>query len=263
MKKVFLLVLLSILVFVLTSCQKPEDATLSRYFSAMSHNDRDTMSAMAAEPVSLEFNSWKLVEVKNTYVEDAPLPGLIEQMEELKKTKQDQLLVVRDKKDLIFDLELKEKETRNRAQKQKIQAEIEEANEMLLAEEDKFRQIQSEENALKRRIDFEKRMVTLSASIDNNQELFKGEVHTSEVLVRITSDAGERDYVITLKKHMLHNPVTDRITPSRFVIFKIQTLEEFRLEKEKESMPTEEVEEEVIEPEIIEEETGEEDDDQE
>ncbi len=255
MKKVFLLVLLSILVFVLTSCQKPEDATLSRYFSAMSHNDRDTMSAMAAEPIAIEFNSWKLVEVKNTYIEDAPLPGLMEKMEELKKQKQDQLMAVRDKKDLIFDLELKEKETRNRAQKQKIQADIEEANERLLAEEDKFRQIQSDENALKRRIDFEKRMVTLSASIDSNQELFKGEVHTSEVLVRITSDAGEREYIITLKKHMLHNPVTDRITPSRFVIFKIQTLEEYKLDKEKKSMVTEEVVEQEIEPETAGEET--------
>jgi len=249
MKKVFLLVLLVIIVFFMTSCQKPEEATLSRYFSAMSHNDRDTMSSMAAEPVAIEFNSWKLIEVKETRVEDAPLPALMEKMEELKAEKQAQLIVIRDKKDHIFDLELKEQETRNRAQKKKITEEIEEENQLLQEEEDKFRLIQARENALKRQIDFEKRMVTLSASIDTNQEIFTGEVHISETFVQVQTDSGARDYVITLKKHMLHNPVTDRITPSRYVIFQIQTLEDFKLHQETGSMVTEEVVEQEIEEE--------------
>jgi len=98
MKKVLVLIALIFLIMITTSCQKPEEITISKYFQAMKAKDRDTMAAMAAEPVSLEFKSWELVSSEAPESKDLILPQLIKEMAEVKKKKDTQILLVKDKK---------------------------------------------------------------------------------------------------------------------------------------------------------------------
>ena len=101
MKKVLVLAALLFLIVITTSCQKPEEVTLSKYFQAMKAKDRDTMAAMAAEPFAVEFKSWKLVSSEPPVYEDSALPKMMEDLAAAKKKKDDQILLVKDKKDAL------------------------------------------------------------------------------------------------------------------------------------------------------------------
>jgi hypothetical protein len=95
MKKILLLVALMMLIMITTSCQKPEEITLSKYFQAMKAKDRDTMAAMAAEPMALEFKSWELVSSDAPVTEDLILQQLITGQAEIKAKKDKQIGIVK------------------------------------------------------------------------------------------------------------------------------------------------------------------------
>src|SRR5512136_1600873 len=93
MKKILVLIALLSLIMITTSCQKPEEVTLSKYFQAMKAKDRDTMAAMAAEPVAMEFKSWELVSTEPPDSQDVALPAMIQELAAVKKKKDDQILL--------------------------------------------------------------------------------------------------------------------------------------------------------------------------
>ena len=123
MKKVLVVVALLFLILVTTSCQKPEEITLSKYFQAMKAKDRDTMAAMAAEPFAVEFKSWELISSEAPVSEEFGLPKMIQDLADVKKKKDDQLLLVRDKKDALDQLKTQLGETRG-GKKAEIQKQI-------------------------------------------------------------------------------------------------------------------------------------------
>jgi len=73
----------------------------------------------------------------------------------------------------------------------------------------------------------EKKMVTMSTSIEQNQELMTGKANTVKSIVRITTASGEKDYVFLLRKYELINPLTNKVSPNRYIILKIQPKEDF------------------------------------
>ena len=123
MKKVLVLIALIFLIMITTSCQKPEEITLSKYFQAMKAKDRDTMAAMASEPVSLEFKSWELVSSEAPVSEEFGLPKMIQELADVRKKKDDQILLVKDKKDALDQLKTKLSESRG-AKKAEVQKQI-------------------------------------------------------------------------------------------------------------------------------------------
>ena len=68
MKRTFLLLAVFMLIIVINSCQKAEEAIVSQYFQAMKNNDRDTMSAMALEPKDVEFKSYEFLRTNSSGV---------------------------------------------------------------------------------------------------------------------------------------------------------------------------------------------------
>jgi hypothetical protein len=226
MKKVMLLAALMFLVMITTSCQKPEEITLSKYFQAMKAKDRDTMAAMAAEPVSLEFKSWELVSSEAPVSEDILLPQLIKELADVKKKKDDQILLVKDKKDLLDQLKTKLSETRGGRQKAELQKQIGDMEKEVETETSNYKRDQMNYTQMKTQVENEKKMVTLSTNIEQNQELYAGKAVTANSIVKINTPSGEKEYLFKLRKYELVNPVTNKVFSNRYIILKIQPKEE-------------------------------------
>jgi len=227
MKKILVLVALMILIMITTSCQKPEEITLSKYFQAMKAKDRDTMAAMAAEPMALEFKSWELVSSEAPVTEDLILPQLISDLADIKAKKDKQIGLVKDKKDALDLLKTKLGETRGSRQKAELQKQIDASEQEVAAETQNYKQAQVNYTQMKNQVEVEKKMVTMSTSIEQNQELMTGKAVTVKAIVKITSASGDKDYVFLLRKYDLINPLTNKVSPNRFIILKIQPKEDF------------------------------------
>ena len=227
MKKTLVLVALMILNMITTSCQKPEEITLSKYFQAMKAKDRDTMASMAAEPMALEFKSWRLVSSEEPASEDLILQQLITGLADLKAKKDKQIGVVKDKKDALDILKTKLGETRGGRQKAELQKQVDAGEQDVALETQNYKQDQVEYTQMKNQVEVEKKMVTMSTSIEQNQELMTGKAVTVKSIVRITTAGGDKDYVFLLRKYDLINPLTNKVSPNRFIILKIQPKEDF------------------------------------
>lgn len=227
MKKILVLVALMILIMITTSCQKPEEITLSKYFQAMKAKDRDTMASMAAEPMALEFKSWALVSSEAPVTEDLILQQLISSMADIKAKKDKQIGLVKDKKDALDLLKTKLGETRGSRQKAELQKQIDASEQEVAAETQNYKQAQVNYTQMKNQVEVEKKMVTMSTSIEQNQELMTGKAVTVKAVVKITSASGDKDYVFLLRKYELINPLTNKVSPNRFIILKIQPKEDF------------------------------------
>ena len=227
MKKILVLVALMILIMVTTSCQKHEEITLSKYFQAMKAKDRDTMATMAVEPMALEFKSWALVSSEAPVTEDLILQQLLSSMADIKAKKDKQIGLVKDKKDALDLLKTKLGETRGGRQKAELQKQIDVSEQEVAAETQNYKQAQVDYTQMKNQVEVEKKMVTMSTSIEQNQELMTGKAVTVKAIVKITSASGDKDYVFLLRKYELINPINNKVSPNRFIILKIQPKEDF------------------------------------
>jgi hypothetical protein len=248
MKKIILLLALFSVILTLTSCQKAEEITVTKYFQAMQTNDKDTMAAMAVEPKDIEFKSFKITVDEEPTITPLALPKLQKEMADLKKAKKDQVNAALDKRDEVDELEFELEETRRRTKKQELKKRIEEINVELEEEEKKVRDIQAHINQLNQMIRREKSMITMSTGISQNYDLYTGETHHMKALVDVTLTNNEaKKYVFLLRKDMLK--LEDRANPpGRLIITKIETEEDFQKlmqqKEEAEKTQTEEVTEE-------------------
>ncbi|UCH97136.1 MAG: hypothetical protein JSV88_09875 [Candidatus Aminicenantes bacterium] len=249
MKRTILLLALFSVIVLLTSCQKGEEITITKYFQSMQANDRDTMAAMAVVPKDVEFKAYKITSCTEPVVTELQLVKLQKELEDLKKAQKDQLNKALDKKDEHDELEFELEETRRRTKKQELRKKLEEVKVELEAEEKKFRDIQQAISKINQAIKAEKNMIGMSANINEKFELYTGETHTSKAIVNVTLTNGEsKDYVFLLRKDMMK--IQDKALPSRLIITKIATLEEFEQEQqqklEEQKTETEEVTEEQV-----------------
>ena len=227
MKKILVLTALMLLIMITTSCQKPEEITLSKYFQAMKAKDRDTMAAMAAEPMAMEFKSWELASTEAPVTEDLILPQLITALADAKTKKDKQISLVKDKKDALDLLKTKLGETRGGRQKAELQKQIDIADQEVLTETQNYKQAQVEYAQMKTQVEVEKKMITMSTSIEQNQELMTGKAVTVKSIVKITSASGAKEYVFLMRKYELINPLTNKVSPNRFIILRIQPKEDY------------------------------------
>lgn len=226
MKKVFVLFALLFLVVITTSCQKPEEITISKYFQAMKAKDRDTMAAMAAEPFAVEFKSWKIVSSEEPVVEAFTLPKMIEELAAAKKQKDDQILLVRDKKDALDQLRTKLSETRNSRAKAEIQKQVDAMGLEVETETANYKRDQANYTQAKTQVENEKKMIALSTNIDQNPELLDGKTVTTKANVMVDGGSGEKEYTFMLRKYELINPVTNKVNSNRYIILNMQSKDE-------------------------------------
>ncbi|MCP5053238.1 MAG: hypothetical protein GY940_39095 [bacterium] len=229
-KSILFLALLS-MVIVMTSCQKGEEVTISKYFEAMKLNDKDTMSSMATEPIDIEFKEYEVVSVGEPVVEELLLPKYKQEVVDLGKKVKDQTDVAMEKRFEIDDLKDEMEETRRRTKKDELQKKIDEAELALKAEGQKVYDISNQIAAVKKKIEMEESLIKTSASVDRNYELWTGESHSVKAIVKITNPEGSsQDYVFLLKKYMMK--LQDRPRNGRLVIVKIATVADFEKEQQ-------------------------------
>jgi len=228
MKKFILLSALFGVIFILTSCQKAEEITVSKYFQAMQTNDKDTMAAMAVEPRDIEFKSYKLTIAGEPTLEPLALPKLQKEVADLQKAKRDQVNVAYDKRDELDELQLEAEDTRRRTKKTELDQKIKELQAQLDAEEQKVKDIQGRINQLNQMIKQEKSMITMSTGINQNFELYTGETSWTKALADVTLTNNEtKKYVFLLRKDLLK--LEDKAIPAgRLIVTKIETEEDFQ-----------------------------------
>jgi hypothetical protein len=248
MKKIILLLALFSVIFTLTSCQKAEEITVTKYFHAMQANDKDTMSSMAVEPKDIEFKSFKLEVGGEPTTKPLALPDFQKQKADLTRAKRDQVNIALDKRDEVDELQFELEETRRRTKKRELQKKIDELEVELEEEEQKVKDIQAQINQLTQMIKREKNMITMSTGINQNFDLYSGETHFMKVLADVTLTNNEtKKYVFLLRKDLLE--IENRTIPAgRLIITKIETEEDFQKmmqeKEEAEKTTTEEVTEE-------------------
>jgi len=229
MKKVLFLIVLFGLIFVMTSCQKSEEVTVSKYFQAMSHNDKDTMSSMAAEPKHLEYKSYKIVSVDEPLTLEYKLPALVQKLDESKKEKNNLALEAGDKRDDVEDLKDELDETRRASKKRELRKKIEEAEVAFYQAEQGYKDLVKKIGELKKKIEFERNIINLSTGIKKNAEMFQGVVNQSVVKTKVTlKNDVENEYVFVLTKYVF--TVNEKERPSRWIIIKIMSADEYEKE---------------------------------
>lgn len=248
MKKVLFLIVLFGLILVMTSCQRSEEVTVSKYFQAMRHNDKDTMSSMAAEPKHLEYKSYKIVSIDEPVTLEYSFPALIQKLDESKKEKNKLALQAGDRRDDVEDLKDELEETRRASTKRELKKKIEEAEVAFYKAEQGYKDLVKKIGELKKKIEFERNIINLSTGINRNAELLQGVVNQSVVRTKVTlNNDSENDYVFTLTKYVF--TVNEKERPSRWIILKILSAEDYEKEmkelKEEMTPSTEEVTEET------------------
>jgi len=223
MKKTILMLAMFGLIVGLTSCSKPEEVTVSKYFQAMGSDDKDTLTAMAIEPKAFKFKSFKIEKIEPGETKDLELPAMEQKLADLEKERTAQQKVAVEKTD-AFD-EFKDEVGENpKGPNAAKYAEFENAAKV---EKDKFLAISREVGAMKKNIELEKSIITASASIDKDFEIYTGQTIISKVFVKVTMANDEvKDYVFLLRKNVMKQGEGGREVNGRIVILKIGTPEE-------------------------------------
>ncbi len=245
MKKTILLLALFSLIVVLSSCKKAEEITITKYFQAMQHNDKDTMTAMAVEPKAIKFKSFKVVFVDEPVMKELELSAMEQKLKAIEKQKKDQFNVALDKNDAVEELKDELAGTRRRARRTELEKQLEEAEAEANAERGKFVALNNRLIQMKKNIETEKNLIQSSTGIDRNFELYSGETHVHKVTVNVTLANDEvKDYIFVLRRNLLK--LEDRPINGRMIIIKIATPEEYEQELKQQQEEADRIEGEAV-----------------
>lgn len=240
MKKIILLLAVLSLIVVMSSCQKADEVTVTKYFQAMQHNDKDTMGTMAYEPKDIEFKSYEILSIDEPVVKELELPALLKKLVDIEKKKNDQVMLAVDKGDELAEVEDELEETRRGSKRAELEKKLEELAVQAEAEKAKVKVMQLEMNKIGKQIEREKALMTLSTAMRDNLEMFTGETQTSTVTVKVTLENDEvKDYLFFLRKDTLK--LENRQQIGRSVVITIMTPEEYEKAMKEAETQTEEV----------------------
>ena len=216
-----------LLLLVLQSCKShPEEGLLKRYFSAITLNDRTTMSTMALEPISMDVETWEIVSVSEEVIEPASLPEMNRLELELKKKVEDSVGITLDAKDELLDAEYERDQARTRAARRAAQNKVK----GLQATYDEIyathQQLQTDYNEAKAATAREEQISTFSlgGELNNIREL-TGEVHSKEVEVKVVGKEGTKNYKLFLRMYSLKDEVVNVNRRGQWKIIKFELID--------------------------------------
>jgi len=207
-KKNPILIAAIFLAMITTSCRKPEETVISKYFQAMKSNDKDTLYSIAADPVFFEFKSWKLISSDEEMVEGVIIPALIARNNKLAKEKTHQLDLREAYSSIGGDLEEKDDP-------------IIQMSSALLS------QIEAEMQSLNEEIKLHEKLIPLSLGLKSSDpETYSGsgKCYTFDAIVKVIEVNEEKEYLFRLRRYEFINPATKKPFWNRPVIWKIDPL---------------------------------------
>ncbi len=210
MKKrgLILLVVVVLISMFMSSCTKPEEAYLKKYFDAIRMNDNDTLSSMAAEPVTFVFTKWKLLSVSEVQSGPADFKTYDENYKKIKKdldALKEQILELNDN---LEEAKSNEKKARGYRAKKKAKEklkELEAKKEELMGQ---YKELQAKLQEAKKTVEYWKRIIFMSlgemegvnpAELDLTKE-------TKEAVFTITAPTGEKKYKAIFIRYNINSP---------------------------------------------------------
>lgn len=224
MRKIVLLLAVLSIIVVMSSCQKAEEVTVEKYFQAMAHNDRDTMATMANEPKRIDYKSYEILSIDQPVTKELELPALIKKSEEMEKTKKEQGAKFLEKSEALQDAQDALDEGGRRGDLAntvaRLKAEVD-------VETQKVKDLQLDINKVKKAIEQEKALITLSTAVSDNLEMFAGESTTVKVTTRVTlQNNAVKNYIFLLRKDSLK--LEGKQQNGRWVIVKLMDEDEYQ-----------------------------------
>jgi hypothetical protein len=154
------------------------------------------------------------------------LPVLLKKLADTEKGKKEQVTKAMDKAEGLQDAQDELDETRGGGKKAELQNKIATLQAESDAETQKVRIMQLEINGLKKAIDREKALITLSTAMSDNLEMFAGETASIKVTAKVTLMNNEvKNYIFLLRKDTLI--LEGKKQMGRLIIIKLMTADEF------------------------------------
>ena len=217
-----------LLLFVLQSCTShPEEGLLKRYFNAIILNDVTTMSTMALEPISMDVESWEIVNVSEEIIEPAKLPEMNRLELELKKKVEESVGITLDAKDELLDAEYERDQARTRSARRAAQNKVKELQAIYDEIYATHQQLQTDYNEAKAATAREEQVTSFSlgaGDITNIRDL-TGQVHSKEVDVKVVGKEGTKSYRLYLRMYGLKDEVMNINRRGQWKIIKFELID--------------------------------------
>ncbi|HLP58216.1 MAG TPA: hypothetical protein VK186_05265 [Candidatus Deferrimicrobium sp.] len=224
MRKIILLLAVLSIMVVMNSCQRAEEVTVTKYFQAMEHNDRDTMSTMANEPKRIEFKSYEILSIDQPVTKELELPKLLKKAEDMEKTKKEQGIKFLEKSEALQDAQDQLDEGGRRGD---LVNTIERLKAEVAVETQKVKDLQQDINKIKKAIEREKALITLSTAMTENLEMFTGESAQVKVTTRVKLQNNDvKNYIFLLRKDTLK--LEGKVQNGRWIIIKLMDEDEYQ-----------------------------------
>ncbi len=216
-----------LLLSVLNSCgTHPEEGLLKRYFSALTMNDRMTLSTMAIEPISIDAEKWEILNVSEEVIEEFKLAKMDTTERELQKKLTDHVGPVTELDDELWAAKEDLKAARTRAARRSAQQRINEVQTKFDEERALHSEMQKEVNETKAAARKEEEIAEFSLGKGNlpNIRTLTGEVFSKEVDIRTEGQAGTKDYRFFLIRYVLEDEILNLTHRGRWIIVKIESI---------------------------------------
>jgi hypothetical protein len=217
-----------LLLFVLQSCTShPEEGLLKRYFNAIILNDVTTMSTMALEPISMDVESWEIINVSEERIETASLPEMNRMELELKKKVEESVGITLDAKDELLDAEYERDQARTRSARRAAQNKVKELQAIYDEIYATHQQLQTDYNEAKAATAREEQITSFSlgaGDITNIRDL-TGQVHSKEVDVKVVGKEGTKSYRLYLRMYGLKDEVMNINRRGQWKIIKFELID--------------------------------------
>jgi hypothetical protein len=226
-RKVLSILGVVLLIFALQSCSSnPEKGLLDRYFNALSLNDITTLSTMAIDPITFEFDSWDITSVSEGLIEPTQLPGLSAGELDFKKKVEESVGITLDARDALDDATFERDNARTRSARTAAQKKV---DEMQVKYDEQYaihQQLQKDYNLTKENAAKEEEISSFSLGGEYaNIRDFSGERYSKEVEVRITGKEGTNHYKIYLRRYLLKDEASNMSHRGRWIIIRFEKLD--------------------------------------
>ncbi len=214
-------------ILALNNCSSnPEQGLLDRYFNALSLNDIQTLSSMAIEPVTFEFDSWKITNVSEEVITPSPLADLNAKELELKKQVGESVVITLNASDALEDAKFEKDNARTAAARRAAQGKISGLQDAYDEQYAKHLQIQKDKNQAEEEAAREEQLADFSTGGNyTGIRNFVGEIHSKEVDIEVKGSEGTNHYKLYLRIYNLKDEVANLSARGRWVIVKFEKID--------------------------------------
>jgi hypothetical protein len=186
------------LLAVTAACGHPEKSVVDSYFNAVNSRDNQTLSSFAVVSFDKTVQRWTIKKTLEETKTPVTLPDLVAKVRDTEKAIADNTKAARAYNDDHYkelgDIKALKKGAPVPAKLQAVASEWENFNK-------KDRELKKALAEARDAVDKEKRNAGLSLGAADDLEGVSGDVITKKILLGLTIDGQERDYVMTLRKY--------------------------------------------------------------